>query len=64
MGYHNKYLLGSLESNIITVRALAKTKNFRGGAAGGQGWGHGGQLPPPAGIAYDAMHISNIYLGY
>jgi len=46
LGYHNKYLLGSLESNIITGRALAKTKNFRGGAVGGKGEGTRGQLPP------------------
>jgi len=31
VGFLNKYLLGSLEGNIITVRALAKTKNIHGG---------------------------------
>jgi len=35
VGFHNKYVLGSLEGNIMTVRALAKTKHFRGG----QLWG-------------------------
>jgi len=35
VGYHNKYLLGNLEANIITGRALATTKNVRGLAAGG-----------------------------
>jgi len=46
VGYHNKYLLGSLESNMITGRTLAKTKNFRGGAAGaGKGEGTGAAGP-------------------
>jgi len=35
VGYHNKYLLGSLEFTVITGRALAKPKIFVGG-----------QLPP------------------
>jgi len=37
VGFHNKYLLGSLEGNIITVRKHAKTKHVRGGQLGGQG---------------------------
>jgi len=32
VNYHNTYLLGGLEANIITGRALAKTKNVRGGS--------------------------------
>jgi len=39
VGCHNKYLFGSLEVNIITGRALAKTTYVRGGGylGGGQG---------------------------
>jgi len=40
LGFHNKHLLGSLEPDIITWRALAKIKIVRGGSWG-QGWGHG-----------------------
>jgi len=52
-GFHNKTILGSLERNIITGRALAKTKNIRGGSwGGGKGEGtvgqwEGGLLPRP-----------------
>jgi len=53
VGYHNKYLLSSLEFNIITGRALAKTKRFRGGQQGGKGEGTGAAAPcPPAGYAH------------
>jgi len=59
VGYHNKYLLGSLESNIITGRALAKTKNVRGGSWGARvraRWGAAAHLPP-SGYAYVSEHF-------
>jgi len=52
VGFHIKNLFGSLEPNIITRRALAKTKNVRGGSWGGKGEGKGVQLPPLAGYAH------------
>jgi len=46
VGYHNKYLLGSLEATIITGRALAKNQKCSWGAAGGgKGEGTGGSCP-------------------
>jgi len=49
VGFHNKYLLGSLEGNIITVKALAKTKFSWGAAGGARVRARGGScpLPPP-----------------
>jgi len=50
VGFHNKYFLGSLEGNIIW---RATSAQIFVGAAGEQGLGHGGQLPPaPAGYAH------------
>jgi len=43
--YHNKYLLGSLESNIITGRALAKPKTFVGGSWGARVMARGAAAP-------------------
>jgi len=59
VGYHNKYLLGSLGSNIITGRALAKTKHFRGG----KGEGTGGSCPPPLATPMPKTWLGLITIG-
>jgi len=45
VGFHNKYLSGSLEPKIITGRALAKTKNVREGQLGARVRARGAAAP-------------------
>jgi len=47
MGFPNKYLLGSPKPNIITGRALAKSKHVRRGQLEGPRVRAGGQLAAP-----------------
>jgi len=64
VGYHNKYLLG-MQSEVQHYHregTCKKQKFSWWGAAGGEGWGHGGAAAPPAGYAHGRKRLRLIAL--